>query len=260
MKTIIFIILALIPSFAHAQIPEIHLPVGGDLHIQSPEPIQYVDISNKAIEGNLGLPNLLRLRFKKDSVFSDAIITIVGEKFIAQYYLLPVTSTANELITIQPADTRPLDISGIGFSHPQLRKMAYSLFCNTSSSKETVKAFGIKASLNHIYTAGDYLFLDISYKNKTNLTYSIDDFRFTLDDKKVTKATNVQSVVIKPELVLFEVPMFDKYYRNIFILKKMSYPGSKVLTISLSEKQISGRIINLVIPYKDVLQADVIPN
>jgi conjugative transposon TraN protein len=258
MKTIIFILLAIISSFAQAQIPEIHLPVGGDLHIQSPEPIQYVDISNKAIEGNLGLPNLLRLRFKKDSVFSDAIITIAGEKFIAQYYLLPVTSTANELITIQPGDTRPLEISGIGFSHPQLRKMAYGLFCNTGSSKETVKAFGIKASLNHIYTAGDYLFLDVSYKNKTNLSYNIDDFRFTLDDKKVTKATNIQSVVIKPELALFEVPKFDKFYRNIFVLKKMSYPGSKVLTIGLSEKQISGRIINLIIPYKDVLEADTI--
>ena len=260
MKAILLIILTYFCLAANAQMPEIHLPVGVDLHIQSPEPIQYVDISNKAIEGNLGLPNLLRLRFKKDSVFSDAVITIAGEKFIAQYYLLPVTSTANELITIQPADTRPLDISGIGFSHPQLRKLAYSLFCNTPSSKETAKAYGIKASLNNIYTAGDYLFLDVSYKNKTNLTYNIDDFRFTLDDKKVTKATNVQSILIKPELVLFEVPMFDKFYRNIFVFKKMSYPGSKVLTISLSEKQISGRIINLTIPYKDVLHADIIPN
>jgi conjugative transposon TraN protein len=258
MKKILFILLALISYSAHAQLPEVHLPISGDLHFLSPEPIQYVDISNKNIEGNLGLPNLLRLRFKKDSIWPDAIITIAGEKFIAQYHLLPVESTENEMIAIQPGDTRPLDISSIGFSHPELRKMAYSLFCNTSSSKETVKAFGIKASLNHVYTAGDYLFLDVSYKNKTNLSYNIDDFRFTLDDKKVTKATNIQSVVIKPELALFEIPQFDKFYRNIFVLKKLSYPGSKVLTIGLSEKQISGRIINLAIPYKDVLQADII--
>ncbi|MFI5160491.1 MAG: DUF4138 domain-containing protein [Sphingobacteriales bacterium] len=259
MKTILLFIISLFAIAAHAQLPEIHLPTDGDLHILSPEPIQYVDISNRNIEGNLGLPNLLRLRFKKDSLWSDAVVTIAGEKFIAQYHLLPVTSTDNEMIAITPNDTHPLDISGIGFSHPQLRKMAYNLFCNTNSAKETVKAFGIKASLNHIYTAGDYLFLDVSYKNKTNLSYDINDFRFTLDDKKVTKATNVQSVVIKPELTLFEVPQFDKFYRNIFVLKKMSYPGSKVLTISLSEKQISGRIINLTIPYKDVLQADTIP-
>src|SRR5437588_3968205 len=138
MKAILLIILSYFCLTAHAQLPEVHLPIGGDLHFLSPEPIQYVDISNKNIEGNLGLPNLLRLRFKKDSIWPDAIITIAGEKFIAQYHLLPVESTENEMIAIQPADTKPLDISGIGFSRPQLRKMAYNLFCNTSSSRETV--------------------------------------------------------------------------------------------------------------------------
>ena len=87
--------------------------------------------------------------------------------------------------------------------------------------------------------------MDITYKNKTNLSYHIDDLRFKIDDKKVTKATNIQSLEIKPELALFNIPAFDKYYRNIFVFKKMSFPGNKVLNIELSEKQISGRVITL---------------
>ena len=39
-------------------------------------------------------------------------------------------------------------------------------------------------------------------------------------------------------------------------LKKMTFPNDKVLTIELSEKQISGRTISLSIDYEDVLSAD----
>jgi conjugative transposon TraN protein len=261
MKKLIFFLL-LITSLAKAQdkLPEVHLPVKGDLHFISPEPIQYVDISDKNIEGDLPLPNVLRLRFKKDTCLSDAIVTIAGEKFIAQYHLWPVTSTESEKIEIQPADMRPLDISGVGFSQPQLKSIALNLFCKSPGKAiEKTKAFGLKASLFHLYTAGDYIFIDLGYRNKTNLAYQIDDFRFKVDDKKVTKASNVQSIEVKPLFILFDSPLFQKTYRNIIVLKKMSFPGNKVLHIELSEKQLSGRVITLNVSYQDVLDADILP-
>jgi conjugative transposon TraN protein len=261
MKKLIFFLL-LITSLAKAQdkLPEVHLPVKGDLHFISPEPIQYVDISDKNVEGDLPLPNVLRLRFKKDTGATDAIVTIAGEKFIAQYHLWPVTSTESEKIEIQPADMRPLDISGVGFSQPQLKSIALNLFCKSPGKAiEKTKAFGLKASLYHLYTTGDYIFIDLGYRNKTNLAYQIDDFRFKVDDKKVTKASNVQSIGVKPLFILFNTPLFQKTYRNIIVLKKMSFPGNKVLHIELSEKQLSGRVITLNVSYQDVLDADILP-
>jgi conjugative transposon TraN protein len=260
MKNFILIILLLLRiTGIKAQIPQVRLPIKGDLHFISPEPIQYVDISNKSIEGNIPLPNVLRLRYK-DSTTTDAIVTIAGEKFIAQYHLSPVNATGTQVIEIQPADTRPLDIAGIALSQPQLKKLSYKIFCSNRKNIRQTNAFGLQARLNNIYTAGDYIFLDLSYKNKTNLRYDIDNFRFKIDDKKVTKATNVQSIEIKPELTLFDVPAFSKTYRNIFVLKKLSFPGNKVLNIELSEKQISGRVITLSVSYKEVLDADTVPN
>lgn len=259
----LLIILLLLPGLAKAQdkLPDVHLPVKGDLHFISPEPIKYVDISDKNIEGDLPLPNVLRLRFKKDTCLADAIVTIAGEKFIAQYHLWPVTSTENQKIEIQPADSRPLDISGIGFSQSQLRQLSLNLFCKgTGNTIEKMKAFGLKAMLYHVYTAGDYLFLDIGYHNKTNLNYAIDAFHFKIDDKKITKSTNVQSFELSPEFTLFGTPMFQRSYRNIFVLKKLSFPGNKVLHIELNEKQISGRVITLSISYQDILNADIIPD
>ena len=241
----------LFTTFVHAQdsLKKVHLPVKGDLHFISPEPIQYVDISSKHIEGDIALPNVLRLRFK-DSCYSDAIVTIAGQKFIAQFHLCPVTSTENEKIEIQPADTRPLDVSGVGLSQPQLKSLALNLFCKGQRKAiEHTKAFGVWAALYHLYTAGDYIFIDLGYKNRTNLAYAIDEFRFKIDDKKITKASNNQSVELKPEFVLFDQPFFQKTYRNIFVLKKLSFPGNKVLHIELNEKQISGRVITLDLSY-----------
>jgi hypothetical protein len=42
----------------------------------------------------------------------------------------------------------------------------------------------------------------------------------------------------------------------VAVLKKMTFPNDKVLTIELSEKQISGRTISMTIDYEDILSAD----
>lgn len=40
------------------------------------------------------------------------------------------------------------------------------------------------------------------------------------------------------------------------VVRKMTFPNDKVLTIEMTEKQISGRAISLNIDYEDVLSAD----
>jgi len=57
-------------------------------------------------------------------------------------------------------------------------------------------------------------------------------------------------------LVLEQSKSFLHGYRNVIVVKKMTFPNDKVLTIEMSEKQISGRSISLNIDYEDVLNAD----
>ncbi|MDB5143364.1 MAG: hypothetical protein JWQ66_2077 [Mucilaginibacter sp.] len=264
MKFLLYCFLILIAPAVMAQnkLSTVYLGPGSTLHFISPEPIQYVDISSKSLAGNLPLKNVLSLKLRDTArSFNEAVVTIAGEKFIAQYRVAPGNEGSDTEVDICPQDCKPLDIAGIGFSQNQLKAFAIDLFARKPEKRlEKVKAFGMEGRLNHIYAAGDYLFLDISYRNKTRLKYDVEDFRFKLDDKKVTKASNVQSVELKPEFVLFNIPVFSKYYRNIFVLKKMSYPGNKVLHAELSEKQLSGRMLTLGISYKDVLDADILPS
>jgi conjugative transposon TraN protein len=260
MKKLLPYLFLLLAAIANAQekLPVVYLPENLTIHFISPEPVQYVDISDKNLIGDLPLKNVLRIKLKDSlKTFTGSVITIAGEKFIAQYQLLPGYPGVPTEINILPPDTRPLDISGIGLSQNQLKLLCLKLYTSGSEKKlDKVKAFGLKGQVNHIATLDDYIFLDIAFKNKTNLKYDIEDFRFKIDDKKVTKATNVQSVEIRPVFVLSGVPSFSKFFRNVFVFKKMTFPGNKVLRAELSEKQLSGRVVTLTINYKDLLEAD----
>ena len=57
-------------------------------------------------------------------------------------------------------------------------------------------------------------------------------------------------------MILENSSAFLHGYRNVLVLKKLTFPNDKVLTIEMSEKQISGRTITLSIDYEDVLYAD----
>ena len=110
--------------------------------------------------------------------------------------------------------------------------------------------------LNNIYSVGEYFFLDFSIENRTNIRFDIDEIRVKLSDKKQSKATNVQMIELTPAMILDQSKRFSKGYRNVIVLKKMTFPNDKVLSIEISEKQISGRNITLNIDYEDVLYAD----
>lgn len=250
------------------ELPVININKDVSLHFLSPELIQYVDISTHTVVGDLPLKNMLRVKLMADSNRaviipgkSLAIVTVVGESFIAQYNLCynPLRTNEISLIDIIPKHTRPLEVPGITLSSVDMQAFAKKILKQRDVStlyKST--AFGMQTRLNRIYTLGDYIFLDLNYWNKSNISYEIDEQRFKIEDRKITKATNIQSVEIRPVWQLYSPTSFKGRYRNIYVFKKFTYPGNKVLNIELTEKQISGRVLSIRIPYKDILQADTL--
>lgn len=275
MKTIYVIVLAVISLFqgVYAQsssgiyrktLPDIFISPDISLHVISPEPISYVDISTSGIAGDLPVKNVLRLKIKNDSLLTGqdylGVVTIVGESFIAQYNLRYANTRHPEIasqLQILPEHTRPLEVPGISLTGPEMKAHALAMLKDHRRSViRKADAYGIKARLNHIYTIGDDIFLDLTYSNETNLSYDIDELRFKIEDKKINKATNVQSIEIKPVWQLYPLGSFKRTFRNIYVLKKATFPENKILNIELTEKQISGRVITLSVKYKDILKAD----
>lgn len=189
------------------------------------------------------------------------IVTIVGQSFMAQYKIvyrdIQYSSSVMTNIEIMPNDMQPLEYPAYELSNMELKKFAMDLITKKpEKSIKKEKALKMVSQLNNVYTMGDYVFLDVSFFNKSNLSYDIDQLKFTIDDKKIYKSTNVQSIDIEPIYQLYNNKKFKKSYRNIYVFKKFTFPNNKVLKIRLVENQVSGRTIELDIKYSDILQAD----
>ena len=234
-------------------------------HLVMPETIRLVDISTDTIVGNQVNDNIVRLKPKSqmDDYDEAGIVTVIGERHIAQYRLVyrACTIPAVTRFTVPYWDMQDYRNPDVQMSVAEMSRYAIRMFNarrtvkNVHSRKDKMKAW-----VNHICSAGDYFFIDFSMENKTKIPYDISDIRVKLEDRKQKKATNYQSVELTPEYMLTDNKHFKKRYRNVLVIKKLTVPEAKVLKIEVSENQISGRTIELDINYDDVLSADCFDN
>ena len=230
--------------------------------ITATEPIRFVDISTDKVVGDQPMNNTIRLK-PKDSLYVDgqvlAIVTIVTERYRTQYALL-YTTRLQEAVTdkeVQRQEMIPYNNPAVSMSTEEMTRFARQIWNSPAKIRNvSTKQHRMVMRLNNIYSAGDYFFIDYSIENRTNIRFDIDQVRVKLSDKKLSKATNAQVIELNPVMSLEGTKSFKHGYRNVIVLKKMTFPNDKVLTIEMSEKQISGRNILLSIDYEDVLSAD----
>ena len=287
MRTILYSLLLCTAQFLTAQtatkeqlssdLPEIEITEGINLHIISPEPIQYVDLSTLKLTGDLPATNIARIKItdspesnetekiKKQTTFISGqnigVITVVGQSFIAQYKVIYRNSENLNTVTnihIQPENMQPIEFNKMVFSNLELRKFAMDIIQKKSEEHpiREEKNLKLNVQLNNVYVMSDYIFLDMTFKNNSNLSYDIEDLKFSIEDKKIYKATNNQSIEMTPIFQLNPQKHFRKNFRNIYVFKKFTFPNSKVMMIRLIEEQLSGRTIEMKINYSDILKAD----
>jgi conjugative transposon TraN protein len=230
--------------------------------VTASEPILFVDVSTDKVAGDKPIENTVRFK-PKDAEHTDgevlAIATIVTERYRTQYALV-YTTKMTEAVTdkeIAPYERTAYRNPAVSLSTEDMTKFARRVW-NSPAKIHNVKAKSNKMlmRLNNIYAVGEYFFLDFSVDNRTNIRFDIDELRVKLVDKKVQKATNNQTIELPLALVLDHSRSFLHGYRNVIVFKKMTFPNDKVVTIELSEKQISGRAISISVDYEDVLSAD----
>lgn len=232
-------------------------------HLVMPENIKLVDLSTDKIAGNQCADNIVRL--KPSSAMENqqfiGTVTLVGERNIALYDLL-YTKNPKEAATLYYVPTQHLSAyqnPSVKMPSKEIAQYAWAIFCSDRKFYNIKsKAYGVSMRVNNIYSVGDYFFIDFSLHNHTNVKYDIEELRVKLMDKKETKATNSQTIELTPEYLLFDTKTFKKDYRNVLVLKKLTFPEEKILQIEIYESQISGRTLQTPISYEDVLHADAI--
>lgn len=287
MKTVLYLLLFFVTGLLSAQtatkeqvlsdLPELEVANGVNLHIISPEPIQYVDLSTQNLTGDLPNANIARIKIAYDGSSAGkgntkttlslregdhiGIITVVGQSFIAQYkavYQNPENQNIVSNIHIQPEEMQPIELNLTPFSNQELRMFAENLIKYKPEGKpiREQKNHKLRMQLNNVYVISDYIFLDLTFKNSSKLSYDIEDLKFSIEDKKIYRATNNQRIEMPPLFRLYAPKHFRKTFRNIYVFKKFTFPNSKVMVIRLIEEQFSGRIIEMKVNYSDILKAD----
>lgn len=232
-------------------------------HLVMPENIKLVDLSTDKIAGNQCADNIVRL--KPSSAMENqqfiGTVTLVGERNIALYDLL-YTKNPKEAATLYYVPTQHLSAyqnPSVKMPSKEIAQYAWAIFCSDRKFYNIKsKAYGVSMRVNNIYSVGDYFFIDFSLHNHTNVKYDIEELRVKLMDKKETKATNSQTIELTPEYLLFDTKTFKKDYRNVLVLKKLTFPEEKILQIEIYESPISGRTLQIPISYEDVLHADAV--
>ena len=230
--------------------------------ITASEPILFVDISTDKVVGDQPMKNTVRLK-PKEAGHEDGevlcIVTIVTERYRTQYALL-YTTRMKEAVTdkeIQLHERNAYNNPSVSMSTADMTAYARQIWNSPALFRNVAtKQHRMVMRLNNIYSVGEYFFIDFSIDNKTNIRFDIDEIRIKLADKKLSKATNAQIIELTPALVLEQASSFKHGYRNVIVLKKLTFPNDKILSIEVTEKQISGRNISLDIEYEYVLSAD----
>lgn len=230
--------------------------------ITATEPIRFVDISTDKVAGDQPISNTIRLK-PKEAGHADgdvlAIVTIVTERYLVQYALI-YTTRLQEAVTdmeVQMEEQQPFHNPAVSLSTEDMYRFARQIWTSPARYRDVSnRKHRMIMRLNNIYAVGEYFFIDFSVENRTDIRFDIDEIRVKLADKKVSKATNSQIIELKPEMMLEKTKSFLHGYRNVMVVRKMTFPNDKVLTIEMSEKQISGRTISVNIDYEDVLNAD----
>ena len=230
--------------------------------ITATEPIRFVDISTDKVAGDQPISNTIRLK-PKEAGHADgdvlAIVTIVTERYRVQYALI-YTTRLQEAVTdkeVQMEEQQPFHNPAVSLSTEDMYRFARQIWTSPARYRDVSnRKHRMIMRLNNIYAVGEYFFTDFSVENRTDIRFDIDEIRVKLADKKVSKATNSQIIELKPEMMLEKTKSFLHGYRNVMVVRKMTFPNDKVLTIEMSEKQISGRTISVNIDYEDVLNAD----
>ena len=263
--TVLICALPALPTLAQQTYEEIEqLTVNEQITtvITASEPIRFVDISTDMVVGDQPINNTIRLK-PKEGAHADGevlpIVTIVTERYRTQYALLYTTRLQEAVIDKQilPEEKIAYNNPSVSLSTEDMTRYARSIWNSSARIRNvSTKQHRMTMRLNNIYSVGEYFFIDFSIDNRTNIRFDIDELRIKLADKKQSKATNSQIIELAPSLVLDQSKTFKHGYRNVIVLKKMTFPNDKVLSIEISEKQISGRTITLNIDYEDVLYAD----
>lgn len=114
----------------------------------------------------------------------------------------------------------------------------------------------MEVQLNGVYINDDVFYFRLRLKNNSNVSYEVDDIKFTVKDRQRSKRTATQEMELAPVYRYgnFENVQTDSSTTAIIALPKFTLPASKYLYIQVLEKN-GGRDLSLVLKNRQTVRA-----
>ena len=243
------------------------------VHVIFPSSIRYVDLgSNNIIAGKAGSSeNILRVKAATRRFEAETNLAIVTDE--GSYYTFNIRyADEPEKLNVEMRDflhdgeatNRPnnsLDIylKELGSESPRVVYLVNrAIYKDNKKHIKHIggKRFGIQYTLKGIYSHNNLLYLHTQIKNSTNVPFDVDFVRMKIIDKKLTKRTAIQEMVIYPIRAYNYVTIVgaNRAERTVFALDKITIPADKLLIFEVFEKN-GGRHQSFIVENSDLIRA-----
>lgn len=235
-------------------------------HLIFPYAIKSVDRGSDEIlvQKAKGVENILQVKAARPN-FRETNLTLITAdgrlfSFALTYSERPLSLTLE--FAGNPTNAKPLALfSTSGTTEAEIQQNAEKVV----GKKRTVGGlkdakYGIQFQVTGIYNKEDVLYFQIKLKNKSNITYGIDQLRFFIRDQKQVQRTATQELEIEPVYVKGELNSIAGLSEKVFVfaLPKFTIPDNKYLVVQIMEKN-GGRHLDVKVSNQAIIRAEPIP-
>jgi conjugative transposon TraN protein len=230
-----------------------------------PFTVQSIDRGSKDIlvQQPKGTENIVQLKADKPNFEQTnlSVITVDGNlySFTVDYAVQPlqlniIVNNKNQPVTdsLKPAVVALTK----GNSEVSFEAVAEKIEAGKTRHIKKRSLNNLQLRVNGIYVYNDDIYIKLQLKNKSNISYEIDNIRFSIKDQQQSKRMATQEIEIKPLFVDHEMEKVeaDSIASFIIALPKFTLSENKYLAVQLFEKN-GDRNINLALHNRHIMRA-----
>lgn len=257
------------------------------VHILFPSPVTYIDIgSMDIIAGKAdGAENVVRVKAAVRNFTAETNLTVITEDggfftFDVHYAENPAVSTVNltgqepqmgseqgsvatdDLQQRVPVSEGRVLLREVGREKPAtVKRMLSDIYRQNRTDVKGIrtKKYGIEVEVQGIYVFNDVIYIHTCISNDTNISFEVDERRFIVADRKLTKRTAQQQTSLEILRVCNDpaVVRGHQRQRTVFALPKLTISDDKMLLLEIIEKN-GARHQTVEIPAEELLEAKLL--
>ena len=212
-----------------------------------PANVQSVDRGSKDIlvQQPKGVENVVQIKADKPN-FSQtnlSVITVEGSlysftiDYAAQPAQLNVVVKNNSQITGDSPKTQTIKLSSDN-NEALFKAIAQRIDASKPVLNKRISLNQMQLRVRGVYINNDVIYFRLQVKNKSNLSFDIDNVRFSIKDREQSRRTATQEIQLMP---VYSYQAFNKIQagsiaNNVIAIPKFTLTGSKYLQIDVLEK------------------------